>query len=329
MELLTNTNHGLYCPQADVYIDPWKRVKKALITHGHSDHARPGHQQYLCHTKSVAILKHRLGKAITVQGVDYNECIRINGVQFSFHPAGHIIGSCQIRVEYKGEVWVITGDYKTQDDGVCTPYEVVQCHTMITECTFGLPVFRWEAQEKVAKNINAWCLENERNGETSLIYAYSLGKAQRVHALLEEGIAQVYTHPTVYKTNEVLLEQHLFDRTSICFDKDHFPKKGGIIIAPVAFSRSNWVKKNRKLQEAMVSGWMQMRGTRRRQGLDQGFVLSDHADWKGLLMAVKESKAERVIATHGYQDVFAKYCTELGLQGETYDTAFEGETVDV
>ena len=188
-DLLTFTKNGIFCPLADVYIDPSRPVKRAIVTHAHSDHARWGNKFYLSHKLNEQILRLRLGKDITLQTVDYKESIDINGVKVSFHPAGHIWGSCQIRVSYKDEVWVVSGDYKLENDGFSDAFEPVQCHAFITESTFGLPVFKWQPQETVYNDIRAWWNENASNGKTSILTAYALGKAQRlIHQRLPRPI---------------------------------------------------------------------------------------------------------------------------------------------
>ncbi|MEM9648606.1 MAG: DNA ligase-associated DEXH box helicase, partial [Bacteroidota bacterium] len=201
--LLAFTDKGIYCAAAKVYLDPWKPVDKAIISHGHADHSRWGHQQYITHKRNVPIVKHRLGN-VSITGKDWGETFVINGVKFSLHPAGHIVGSSQIRVEYKGEIWVFTGDYKIEDDGLATPYETVKCHTFITECTFGLPAFLWTPQEEVFRDINEWWANNKANGQTSVLFGYSLGKAQRLLKHLDPSIGKIFTHGAVENMNEVI-----------------------------------------------------------------------------------------------------------------------------
>jgi len=210
MQLIEFTDKGLYVPQADVYIDPWKPVSKALITHGHSDHSRYGMKSYLATHAAVPVIKHRLGSHNDISGVDYGEVTTINGVKFSFHPAGHIIGSAQIRVEYKGEVWVASGDYKVANDGLSEPFESVKCHTYITESTFGLPVFKWKPQAETMSEINNWWRSNAEKGKVSIIAAYSLGKAQRVINKVDHSIGKIYTHGAVENVNEVLRNQGVY-----------------------------------------------------------------------------------------------------------------------
>ncbi len=246
--LLVFNQKGIYCEAADVYLDPWKPVKKAIISHGHADHSRWGHQQYITHHTNVPIIKHRLGD-ISVTGKAWNETFTINGVKFSFHPAGHIVGSSQIRVEHKGEVWVFTGDYKTEDDGLAVPYEVVKCHTFITECTFGLPAFKWLPQQQVFNDINNWWQQNQDDGRTSILFGYSLGKAQRLLKHLDTSIGKIYTHGAVENMTEVVREiADLPPTEKITRDTKKEDIKGNIVIAPPSTHGSPWIKKNGALR---------------------------------------------------------------------------------
>jgi putative mRNA 3-end processing factor len=327
MSLLEFTEKGIYCRQADCYIDPWQPVKKALITHGHSDHARPGHSQYIATHASVPVLKYRLGAFNPITGVHYGEEIRVNGVVFSFHPAGHIPGSAQVKVSYRGEVWVASGDYKTENDGVSEPMEIVPCHTFITESTFGLPSFRWRSQESVFQEINAWWADNKANGLVSIISAYSLGKAQRILRHLDLGIGEVFAHGAIENTNEVLRKQGIFlppvSKVENRFTKDRM--KGAMVLAPPSAMRSAWTQKLGPSREAAVSGWMAVRGIRRRRNMDSGFILSDHADWEGLNSAIRATGAEKVFVTHGYTDIFASWLRHQGLDARAVVTRYEGD----
>jgi putative mRNA 3-end processing factor len=326
--LLVFNQKGIYCEVADVYIDPWKPVKKAIISHGHADHSRWGHQQYITHHSNVAIIKHRLGD-ITVAGKEWNETFTINGVKFSLHPAGHIIGSSQIRVEYKGEVWVFTGDYKTEDDGLAVPYEVVKCHTFITECTFGLPAFKWVPQEQVFNDINTWWQQNREDGKTSVLFGYSLGKAQRILKHLDTSIGQIYTHGAVENMTEVIRSiADLPPTHKITRDTKKEEIKGNIVIAPPSAHGSTWIKKMVPYVTASASGWMTFRGARRRRAIDKGFVLSDHCDWQGLLTSIKATGAEKIICTHGYTDIFSRFLAEQGYDARTEQTQYEEENAE-
>lgn len=328
--LLQFTKKGIYCPQAKVYIDPWKSVKKAIITHAHADHSRKGMEHYLAHHYSIPIMKARLGNNINIQGLAYGEVININGVNFSLHPAGHVIGSAQVRVEYKGEVWVVSGDYKTEDDGLSTAFEAIKCHTFITECTFGLPIFQWQPQSEIISDIEQWWRKNQENKVCSVLSAYSLGKAQRLlHNLPDVG--QIYVHNAVFQMNKAIEENGIqlknkYQAINYDLSKSDFEK--ALIITPNGGLGNSLQKQIGKYVTASCSGWMQLRGARRRQNLDKGFVLSDHADWTGLNDAIKSTGAENVICTHGYSETFSTWLREQGLNANTEHTLFQGEEGD-
>ena len=323
--LLIFNENGIYCEAADVYIDPWRRVDKAIITHGHADHSRWGHKQYITHHDNVPIVKHRLGN-ISVTGIGYEESFVINNVKFSLYPAGHIIGSSQVRVEHQGEVWVFTGDYKIEDDGISTPFEPVQCHTFITECTFGLPAFRWVPQKEVFADINSWWASNQSEGKTSVLFGYTLGKAQRLLKHLDTSIGKIYTHGAVENmTNVIRPMADLPETTLITAAVSKEELKGNIVVAPPSAHGSTWIRKMVPYETASASGWMTFRGARRRRAIDKGFVLSDHCDWQGLHEAVKATGAQKIISTHGYTDIFSRYLRELGYDARTERTQYEGE----
>ncbi|RKS26521.1 putative mRNA 3-end processing factor [Flavobacterium endophyticum] len=324
-KLLLFNDKGIYCPQADVYLDPWRPVKNAIITHGHADHSRWGHQHYITHHMNVPIIKHRLG-SIVVTGKEWGETFTINGVKFSLHPAGHIIGSSQVRVEYKGEVWVFTGDYKTEDDGISTPYEAIKCHTLITENTFGLPAFRWLPQAEVMDDINKWWAQNKAEGKTSVLFGYTLGKAQRLLKYLDPHIGPIYTHGAVENMTEVLRTMVDFPATIRITPetkKEAFP--GSMVLAPPSAHGTVWIRKMAPYVTASASGWMAFRGARRRRAIDKGFALSDHCDWQGLLESVQATGAERIICTHGYSEIFSAYLREIGYDAVTENTQYQGD----
>ncbi|ADV49182.1 RNA procession exonuclease-like protein [Cellulophaga algicola DSM 14237] len=327
--LLEFTDKGIYCSVAKVYLDPWKPVDKAIITHGHADHSRYGHKNYITHHRNVPIIKHRLGD-INVTGVNWNENFTINNVKFSLHPAGHIIGSSQIRVEHKGEVWVFTGDYKTENDGISTPYDVVKCDTFITECTFGLPAFKWTPQNEVMDSINNWWLENQAEGKTSILFGYSLGKAQRLLKYLNPEIGKIYTHGAIENMTQVLRPLVDFPETNlITKETKKLELLGNMVLAPPSAHGSSWIKKMVPYVTGSASGWMTFRGARRRRAIDKGFVLSDHCDWDGLLESINATGAEKVICTHGYSDIFSKYLREQGYDARTEETQYgEEETTE-
>lgn len=329
--LIQFTDIGLYCPQANIYIDPWRPVKNALITHAHSDHARSGHQYYLSTKDSIPILKYRLGSFINIQGLAYNEKTQINGVTISFHPAGHIIGSAQIRLEYKGEIWVVSGDYKLENDGISTPFEPVKCHSFITESTFGLPAFKWKEQQVIFDEINQWWRTNQSKGVVCIIAAYSLGKAQRLLQNLDLSIGKVFAHGAIENTHEVLKKQglSLYETLKVDNKKTNDFFAGSMVIAPPASIGSTWSKKFGSFEEAHVSGWMAVRGMKKRRNLDQGFVLSDHADWDGLNTAIRATGAENIYVTHGYTEIFAKWLSEQGYNAHVVKTEFGDDLADI
>lgn len=331
MSLLIFNDKVIYCPPADVYIDPWRPVEKALITHAHADHARPGHGTYITHHQSLPIMKHRLGEHISIRGLGYGEVLQRNGVRFSLHPAGHITGSAQVRVEYKGEVWVVSGDYKLQHDPYAEAFEPVKCHHFITESTFGLPVYRWPEPEAVFSEILTWWKQNAEEGKVSVLGAYSLGKAQRIIAGLADGPGRIFTHGAVENSNEVLRTQGLDIPPTEMIDENTGKDElaGSLVVCPPAAIGTPWMRKLGKTSTGFCSGWMLLRGARRRRAADRGFVLSDHADWPGLNEAVLSTGAENVYVTHGYKDVFARWLSEAhGLNARVVDTLYEGESVD-
>lgn len=326
--LLQFNDKGIYCAQADVYIDAWKPVNRSIITHGHSDHARYGHNHYLTHSKNAPIIKHRLG-TIQVETYEWNKPFAINGVTFSLHPAGHVLGSSQVRAEYKGEVWVFTGDYKTENDLLCTPFEPVKCHTLITECTFGLPAFKWRPQQEVMSDINQWWKENKAEGKTSVLFAYTLGKAQRILYNVDSSIGKIFTHGAVENMTNVLRSIHAFPETTlITGDTTKEEMRGNLVIAPPSAHGSPWMQKLVPYVTGSASGWMAFRGARRRRAIDKGFVLSDHCDWTGLLTTIKNTEAENIICTHGYTDIFSKYLRDIGYNACTQSTYYKGESLD-
>lgn len=328
-DLLINTDKGLYCPLGSFYIDPWRpgAGDRAIITHAHSDHARWGAGEYLCAKTGVEVLRARLGD-VHVTGMAFGESREVGDVRVSLHPAGHVLGSAMVRVEHKGNVWVVSGDYKTQRDCSGEQMEPVACHTFITESTFGLPIYRWQSRERVGEQINAWWASNASAGATSLVYAYALGKAQSVLALLDESIGPVFAHGAVEKFLPIYAAAGVKLPRCARADKTNVKAAGGrgIVIAPPGADNSAWARKFGERREAFASGWMRVRGPRRRRGVDRGFVLSDHADWPGLLATIKATGATRVGVTHGYTTVLARYLREQGLDTWTLATRFEGES---
>jgi len=326
MPLIEFTDKGLHCPKGGFYIDPWKPVDYAVITHAHSDHAKAGSNNYLCHHLTKPILQLRLGNNI-YQGIEWGETIDMNGVKISLHPAGHIIGSSQVRVEYRGEVWVFSGDYKTEDDGISGKFEPVACNTFITESTFGLPIYKWKKQAEIFDDIRNWVLKNNQEQKTSVLIAYSLGKAQRVlQPLIETGL-KIFAHGAVYNVHQTLINNG-WQLPAVLRVDPAAPKeiyKGNIVIAPPGADGSTWMKKFYPYSTGVCSGWMQVRGNARRRNADAGFALSDHADWEGLLSAVKATGAEKVFVTHGFQSAFSRYLNEHGIAADEVKTTYGNE----
>lgn len=309
--MLKFTKRGIYCPRADIYIDPWEPVGGAVVTHGHSDHARWGMGRYLCHPHTAAILRLRLGATIAIQELEYGEAITVNGVRISLHPAGHIIGSAQVRLEYGGEVWVVSGDYKLISDGISIPYEPLRCHSFVTESTFGLPIYRFPKPASVLSEINYWWRQNAADGFNTVFLAYALGKSQTLLHHLDTTTGPVFLHGAVANVNAALERiGYRFAGEYIAQDTDRAAVKSAAIIAPPSALGSPWLKKLTPYRIALCSGWMQLRGTRRRRGVDRGFVLSDHADWEQLNQAVVAAGAETVYVTHGYEGPFARWLRE-------------------
>ncbi|MFY8020055.1 MAG: ligase-associated DNA damage response exonuclease [Bacteroidia bacterium] len=313
--LIEFTPKGMYVPQADVYIDPCTAVDKAFLTHAHSDHARPGSSVYFAHAQSVPILKHRLGNP-PMQAYQYGEKLMVNGVQFSFHPSGHVPGSAQIRVEYKGEVWVAAGDYKLENDGLSIPFEPVPCHTFITESTFGLPIYQWKNQALVFNEIDEWWKSNQERNICSVVFAYSLGKAQRILQNVNHDIGEILVHGSIANMNEACEKAGFklkpWKLLNAEISKEQIRK--ALVIAPPAAGGTTWLNKLEPYSDAVASGWMAVRGSRRRLSADRGFVLSDHADWDGLNEAVKQSGAEKIIVSHGFTAAYARWLNECGYQ---------------
>ncbi|MEO8564406.1 MAG: ligase-associated DNA damage response exonuclease [bacterium] len=326
--MLRITDRGLYCAAADLYIDPWLPVDRAVITHAHGDHARSGSRSYLASREGALVLRTRLGADANIERIEYGEARVVNGVQITLVPAGHILGSAQVRLEHRGEVWVVSGDYKTEPDPTCSPFEPVRCHTFVTESTFGLPIYRWCAQEETFADMRAWWRENAARGRASLVYAYALGKAQRVLAgMLGADIGPVYTHGAVerltvdYRASGIALHE----TTPVASLPKGTSYAGSLIVAPPSAAGSPWLRRFGDTSTAFASGWMQVRGARRRRSLDRGFVLSDHVDWPALIDAIDATGAENVWVTHGYRDQVVRFLSEKGLNARSIASHWEGE----
>jgi putative mRNA 3-end processing factor len=325
--LIEPTPKGLYCAAGDFYIDPWRPVDRAVITHAHGDHARPGSAAYLAASCGLPILRTRLGEEARIEGLQYREKRVMNGVAVSLHPAGHVLGSSQVRIESAGEVWVVSGDYKLDPDPTCEPFEPVRCGTFITESTFGLPVYRWRSPDEIFAGINAWWRENAAAGRASLVFGYAFGKAQRILASVDASIGPIVVHGAVdvldrgYRECGVKLPE---TRMVTDFEaKKDFA--GTLVVAPPSAQSSPWLKRFGDYSDAFASGWMAIRGARRRRAVDQGFVLSDHADWPSLNRAIEATGAQRIFVTHGHTTPLVQWLQEKGLEARVMKTEFEGE----
>lgn len=321
MDLLRLTKQGIYCPKGDFYIDATGRVERNIITHAHTDHARPGHISYLAHKNTVPILRARLGKNINVQTLNYAEELSINAVKVSLYPAGHIYGSSQVKVSLGGQSWVISGDYKLDDDHLSAPFEPVKCNVFITECTFGLPEYNWPEQQTVYSQINNWWNANKEQGITSLLFGYALGKSQRIIKNIDHSIGPVFVHKSVGKMNEVIIEDGGKLPKTITIDEKTSSEdvQGNLIIAPPSITSGRLLRGLKSISTSMASGWVQTGRHFGRNKIDKGFILSDHADWEGLLQAINETNAEKVITMHGYTSEFAKRLNKRGINSVEID----------
>ena len=329
-DLVIETPAGLYCPPGDFHIDPWRPVEQAVITHAHADHARRGSARYLCSQRGAGVLRARLGQDIELTALPWGEAVEHRGVRISLHPAGHVLGAAQVRLEHGGRVWVVSGDYycsaHDERNPTCDPFEPVRCDVFVTESTFGLPIYRWRPQAEVFAEINHWWAANRAEGRASVLMAYSFGKAQRVLAGVDASIGPIVAHGSVgplaqaYEAAGVRLPT--LHRAQ---DLDRAALAQALVIAPPSVAGSAWLKRFGAHRDAFASGWMQLRGARRRRAVDRGFVLSDHADWPGLQRAIGATGAERVIVTHGYEAVMVRWLQQQGLQAGSFQTAFGGE----
>ena len=325
--LIESTDKGLYCAAGDFYIDPWQPVARALVTHAHGDHARPGSAAYLCAAPGLAVMRRRLPDA-TIESIAYGDSRTIGDTRISFHPAGHILGSAQIRVEHRGEVWLVSGDYKRAADPTCTAFEPIACHTFVTEATFALPVYTWDPPDGVVDEIVGWWAANRADGRASVLFCYVLGKAQRILSLLYGRIdVPVRLHGAMDALTDAYRDAGVrMAATARVGEQDRGKAlAGALVLAPLPARGTTWMRRLPHPSTAFASGLMRVRGVRRQRAFDRGFVLSDHADWPALLATIQETGASRVFATHGWSDALARYLAERGLETGTMRTAYEGE----
>lgn len=325
--LIESTPRGLYCAAGDFYIDPWQPVERAVITHAHSDHARPGSAKYLCAAPGLPVLRARLGEEAAIEALAYGAAIARNGVKVSLHPAGHVLGSAQVRIESGGEVWVVSGDYKLDADPTCAPFEPLRCETFVTESTFGLPIFRWSEPARVFDAMNAWWRANAQAGRASVLFAYAFGKAQRILASIDASIGPILVHGAVDTLDHAYGEAGVAlpaAKVAIELEKGYDVSRA-LVVAPPSAQGTPWLKRFGDYSDAYASGWMAIRGQRRRLAVDQGFVLSDHADWTALNRAIESTGATRVYVTHGYTLPLVQWLRERRLEASVLETRYEGE----
>lgn len=327
MSVVELLDEGLFCRAGDFYIDPWQPVPRAIITHGHADHARVGSEKYICSQSSEAILRHRLGADIQLDALPFGQTLDLKQARVSLHPAGHVLGSAQVRIEVNNQVWVISGDYKRTADASCEPFEVVPCDVFISEATFALPVYSWPTSAIVARQILDWWQGYPQG--PSILFAYSFGKTQRILAELAKLTNKtVYLHGAALELTRIYREGgiQMVPTQPVSEQDAQFDFAGALILAPPSAHRSIWMKRFRAPQTGFASGWMQIRGNRRRRGYERGFVLSDHADWKDLITTIEDTKAKKILLTHGNSDALERYLREeRGLDCLPLTTQFEGE----
>ncbi|MFT3720507.1 ligase-associated DNA damage response exonuclease [Pseudorhodoferax sp.] len=328
-DLVVQRPEGLYCPPGDFYIDPWRPVERAVITHAHADHARPGHRHYLAAAAGEGVLRQRLGD-IALQTLPYGERIVHHGVELSLHPAGHVLGSAQVRLAHAGRVWVASGDYKVAPDPTCAPFEPQRCDVFITESTFGLPIYRWRADAELFAEVDAWWQANAEAGRASVLACYSFGKAQRILAGVNAAIGPILVHGAVEPLNAAYRAAGVaLPATALATEvADRALLRRALVLCPPSAVASPWARRFGEFSSAFASGWMQLRGARRRGGYDRGFVLSDHADWPGLLQAIGATGAGRVIVTHGSTAALVRYLTEQGLQAGAFRTEYGDDALE-
>lgn len=324
--LITVTDSGLYCKAGDFYIDPWRPVERAVITHSHSDHARVGMGSYLTVFQGAQLLRARIGADSPITAVNYGEPVHLREASISFHPAGHILGSAQVRIESGGLVWVVSGDYKVAADATCEQFEPIRCHGFVTESTFALPIYRWKPPEDIFADINDWWQSNRAEGKVSILYSYALGKAQRILSGIDVSVGPIYTHGAVERVTQIYRDSGVAlpsTRSALTAAKKDLA--GSLVLAPPSAQGTAWTRRFGDFSAALASGWMQIRGARRRRAIDRGFVLSDHADWPGLLSVIAATKAETIWATHGQSQPLVRTLIERGLDARAIQTEFEGE----
>ena len=324
--LVESTPEGLWCEAGGFHVDPWRPVERAVLTHAHGDHARAGSRSYLCAAPGLELARERTGAA-RIEGLRYGERIGVGDVTLSLHPAGHVLGSAQVRIEHASGTWVVSGDYKTAPDPTCEPLEPQRCDVFVTESTFGLPVYRWPDERELFDEVHRWWLASQREGRTAVLYAYALGKAQRVLARLDASLGPILVHGAVarfvapYRAAGVRLAEHAHAGV----EEAKATRGRALVVAPPSAAGPSWLRKFGATSEALASGWMRIRGARRRRALDRGFALSDHADWPGLVATIRATGAGRVLVTHGAVEPLVRWLREQGLDAAPLATEYQGE----
>lgn len=332
-DLIVERPEGLWCEAGGFFIDPWRPVERALITHAHADHARRGNTRYLCAREGERVLRSRLGE-IRLETLEWGERVDVQGVRVSFHPAGHVLGAAQIRLEHAGRTWVVSGDYRVEADRSCTAFEPVRCDVFVTESTFGLPIYRWEPQQRVFDELLQWWSANAGAGRASIVYCYALGKAQRILAGLADAAGTslpgaIVCHGAVESMNRVYRDSGIaLAETFGVAELDRASYRSALVLAPPSAAHSPWTRRFDPSSDAFASGWMRVRGARRRRSVDRGFVLSDHADWPALHEAIDATGAQRIVVTHGYEAVMVRWLRERGLQAQAFETEYGSDAGD-
>jgi len=304
---------GLFCTAGEFFIDAWKPVPVCIVTHAHGDHAYQGHGLYIATKETLLIIHKRFGYEVPSKSVEYGEKFKMGKAWVSLHPAGHILGSSQIRIETANELTVVSGDYKRSFDATCQPFEVIKCDIFVTESTFALPIYQWPTEETILQQINEWWEENAANDHPSVLFCYSLGKAQRIMSLLaNQKDKTIYLHGAVLSCSELYqqlgIEMVSFKPVSENAKGSTFSKD--LILAPPSAIGTPWLKRFPSCRLAFASGWMEVRGVRRRKALDRGFILSDHADWNALIQTIEETEAKIILTTHGNAALLAQFLRE-------------------
>lgn len=313
--MLVHTPSGLYCPAGGFHIDPSGNADQAIVTHAHGDHARPGNRHYWTATPGLELVRQRLPRA-AVEALDHGERRRFGTVTVSLHPAGHILGSAQVRIEADdGTVWVVSGDYKRGPDPTCAPFEPLSCDVFVTEATFASPIYRWPDIEQVTGEILDWWRANQAAGRTSVLYCYALGKCQRILAQLRDRAPG----PVLLHENAVGLTA-IYERagcalapsTPLSRSARRAPAPESLVLAPPGVAGGRWMRRLRNPATAFASGWLMTRRGRASRGHEAGFVISDHADWPALLATARATGASTVLVMHGET---SRLCHALGAEG--------------